>query len=398
MAPAAGMNDMRGMYGPYSQTRESSGTSWQPDAAAHDGYHTMRGGWMLMAHGFADLVYTNQGGRRGDEKLFGANMIMGMAQRPLGRGTFGLRAMLSAEPSTIGASGYPLLLQTGETADGRTPLIDAQHPHDGFMEFAFAYSVSDSNRSAFAYFGLPGEPALGPPAFMHRFSGLPNPEAPISHHWLDSTHITFGVATLGIVLSNWKLEGSLFTGREPDEQRYGWDSPQFDSRSARLSFNPTPRWSLQASFGRLESPEQLESDVDADRTTVSATYHRSRERSRTQLTIAWGRNDNRPGETLDAWLAEAATELRERHTLFTRIERVEKNELFEDEDLARRVFTVGKATAGYVCDVVRRSQIGLGIGGSASVAIVPGELEEEYGSAPFSGTAFLRARLRSPSL
>ena len=67
----------------------------------------------------------------------------------------------------------------------------------------------------FVYAGLPGEPALGPPAFMHRASGVRIPEAPISHHWLDSTHITMGVVTLGVQQGAWKFEVSRFNGREP---------------------------------------------------------------------------------------------------------------------------------------------------------------------------------------
>src|SRR5262249_21759173 len=156
---------------------EASGTSWQPEAAGHRGIHAMHGAWMTMLHGYADVVYDDQGGPRGDTKTFSGNMLMAMGQRALGAGTLGLRTMLSLEPATIGKEGYPLLLQTGETADGINPLIDRQHPHDLFMELAGAYSVSAGNRSLFLYGGLPGEPALGPPAFMHRFSGMNIPVA-----------------------------------------------------------------------------------------------------------------------------------------------------------------------------------------------------------------------------
>src|SRR5262249_62129741 len=150
-----------------------------------------------MVHAAVDAVYDHQGGPRGDDAVYGPTMGMLMAQRSLGSGTLGLRAMLSLDPATVGHDGYPLLFQTGETADGQTPLIDRQHPHDLFMELAASYSHRLSERSSvFAYVGLPGEPALGPPTFMHRFSGEDNPEAPITHHWLDSTHITYGVVTL----------------------------------------------------------------------------------------------------------------------------------------------------------------------------------------------------------
>jgi hypothetical protein len=118
-------------------------------------------------------------------------MLMFMGQKDIGSGTLGFRTMFSLDP-LMGKSGYPLLLQTGETANGVTPLIDRQHPHDFFMELAPTYSYDFSNHnSIFIYAGLPGEPALGPPAFMHRFSAMDNPEAPLTHHWLDSTHITF---------------------------------------------------------------------------------------------------------------------------------------------------------------------------------------------------------------
>jgi len=51
------------------------------------------------------------------------------AQGEEGDALFGFRVMGSIEP-VMGRSGYPLLLQTGETADGTTPLLDRQHPHD----------------------------------------------------------------------------------------------------------------------------------------------------------------------------------------------------------------------------------------------------------------------------
>src|SRR6267378_6267596 len=252
---------MKGALGDYSMMRDASGTSWQPDTAVMEGIHGIAGDWATMLHGFASLIYDHQGGPRGADKIFSESMLMGMAQRTLGSGTLTLRGMISLDP-LMGKSGYPLLLQTGETANGVTPLIDRQHPHDLFMELAGVYSVSGAHRSVFLYAGLPGEPALGPPAFMHRFSGLALPEAPITHHWLDSSHITFGVLTAGAVVDRLKLEISAFRGREPDEKRWNIESPRLDSHSFRLSFNPTVSWALQASLGRLNSPEQLEPDVD----------------------------------------------------------------------------------------------------------------------------------------
>lgn len=384
---------MSGMYGPYPMSREASGTSWQPEAAAHEGVHVMRGPWMAMLHGFADVVVDDQGGDRGATRTFGSNMGMAMAQRPLGPGSLGLRTMLSLEPATIGKQGYPLLLQTGESADGRTPLVDRQHPHDLFMELAASYRVSRGDRSLFLYGGLPGEPALGPPTFMHRFSGMNLPVAPITHHWLDSTHITFGVLTAGAVVDRVKVEASAFRGREPDENRWNIESPKLDSHSFRLSVNPTDRWALQASYGRLRSPEALEPQVDQDRITASAMVDGAwGDAGRWEGTLAWGRDRNRPGHTLDAFTAEAALEIAERHTFFTRAERVEKDELFVAPDpRAGHVFDVGELTAGYRYDFWRRGSLALGLGASGTLALVPHDLRTPYGDAPAAGLVFLHA-------
>jgi hypothetical protein len=387
---------MRGMYGPYSMSREASGTAWQPEAARHEGVHIMTGAWMIMLHGFADVVYDDQGGHRGDTKVFSNNMGMAMAQRSLGPGTLGLRAMLSLEPATIGKEGYPLLLQTGETADGVTPLIDRQHPHDLFMELAGTFSVSSGNRSLFFYGGLPGEPALGPPAFMHRFSGVNIPVAPITHHWLDSTHITYGVLTAGAVIDRVKVEASAFRGREPDEDRWDIESPKLDSHSFRLSVNPADHWALQMSYGRLDSPEQLEPEVDQDRITASAMYDGPwGDTKRWAGMLAWGQNHNRPGHTLNAFTAEGTLTSGERHTIFARAERVEKDELFlEPDPREAKVFDVAELTVGYRYDFWQQQHWVIGIGAAGTLSFVPDEIQNDYGNTPASGLLFLHGALR----
>lgn len=386
---------MTGMYGPYPMARESSGTSWQPESTGMEGIHAMAGDWTTMVHGYVNAVYDHQGGPRGATQSFSESMLMGMAQRQVGSdGTLGLRGMLSLDP-LMGKSGYPLLFQTGETADGRTPLIDRQHPHDLFMELAATYSHRlAEDKSAFVYAGLPGEPALGPPAFMHRFSGMDNPEAPISHHWLDATHITYGVATVGTVLGRWKLEASAFNGREPDQYRWNIETRRFDSGAARISFNPTSNWSLQVSHGRLASPEQLEPNVSVRRTTASAIYDTQAAGGHWQTTFAWGRNRASPGNATQAWLLESAWRWRDSHTFFGRAERVGKDELFTDPDPRHHtVYQVNKLSLGYVYDFARVARMRVGVGGVVSAYATPGELDSVYGSHARSFMAFLRARI-----
>ena len=387
---------MRAWYGPYAPTREASGTSWQPETSPHEGLHARFGEWDTMTHGFANLIYDDQGGPRGDTKTFMTSMLMVMASRAVAEaGTLGLRAMVSAD-AAFGKGGYPLLFQTGETADGQTPLIDRQHPHDLIMELSASYSMPLSERSsAFAYFGLPGEPALGPPAFMHRFSGEDNPEAPISHHWLDSTHITYGVVTLGYIFDRFKIEGSAFRGREPDQFRYNIETGRLDSASIRLSYNPTKDWSLQVSRGHIRSPEQLEPDVNVDRTTASATYNRPLRNGNWQTTVAFGRNAKSTGSATNAFLLESALTVSTAHTFFARAERTDKDELFvPGSPLADTRFRIGKLSAGYVYDVPARQHFKVGFGGLLSRYSVPTGLQANYGSNPTSYMLFIRIKTR----
>lgn len=385
---------MTGLLGRYPASRDASGTAWQPESTPHEGVHLSRAGWMVMTHGYVLGVYDRQGGQRGGEKGFSESMLMATARRPLGGGSLGLRAMLSLEPA-MGNSGYPLLLQTGETADGRAELVDRQHPHDLFMELAGVFSRPvGEDGSVFAYFGLPGEPALGPPAFMHRSSGVDDPEAPLGHHWLDSTHITYGVATVGWVWRDWKLEGSAFRGREPDQHRWDLEAPDFDSYSGRVSFNPSRDWALQASYGALKGPEQLEPEVDVGRLTASASLNWRVGGAWAQTTFAWGQNRSEPGPALDALLLETAVRLAGGHTVFGRAERVEKDELLDASDpRAGTVFAVGKLSLGYAFDFARWRRVSWGLGAVGSLHLLPAALEEAYGGTPGSVMIFARAKL-----
>jgi hypothetical protein len=389
---------MNGMYGNYPMTRDSSGTSWQPDSSPMEGIHLIKDGWTYMAHGFANAVYDDQGGPRGGEKFFSENMLSFMAQgEHQGPGTIGLRSMFSLEPLTIGKKGYPLLLQTGETANGVTPLIARQHPHDLFMELAASYSIplpTAETSSVFFYFGLPGEPALGPPTFMHRFSGEDIPAAPITHHWMDSTHITFGVITAGYIRDNIKAEVSAFNGREPDQNRFDIESPKFNSFSARFSVNPAKDWAFQTSYGHITSPEQLQADVNTDRYTASAIYNKNFGENNWQTTLSWGINVNCPGHQLNGALLESTVCMKNTHTLFGRAETVEKDELFEGgSPLEGKVFTVTKLEIGYIYDITAIKHLKVGVGASGSASILPGTLQSSYDDMPLSFMVFCRAKL-----
>ncbi|HJS41392.1 MAG TPA: hypothetical protein VJ763_08340 [Sphingomicrobium sp.] len=394
---AIGGHAMAGALGSYPMAREASGTAWQPDSSEHTGIHLSSGDWSFMIHGNVDLVYSWQEAPRGDEELFPAGMIMGMARRPLGDGTLQFKAMISPDP-LMGKKGYPLLLASGETANGRDPLVDRQHPHDFFMELSASVSQNIGEKtSLFIYGGLPGEPAFGPPAFMHRQSISVSPEAPISHHWLDSTHITFGVLTAGLVHDNFKLEVSRFNGREPDEHRWDIETGPLDSTSVRLSWNPTANLSLQGSWGHFEEPEQLEPGVNQRRWSASGTYTKPMPNGWWSTALAWGRKGIE-GENFDAFALESSLNWKD-WTLFGRGEITENNELLvhhdeeEGEDHHGEAFTVGKVSLGLVRDFRLAPNLKLGLGGLYAFNFVPEELEEDYGGDPQGAMAFVRLKI-----
>lgn len=382
MSAAGHMMPMPAMLGPYAMSREASGTGWQPDSSPV--YATMRhsGDWMAMAQGNATLVYSDQGGPRGDRETFVESMAMLMASRPAGEhGRIGLRAMLSLDP-LMGARGYPLLFATGETADGVTKLVDRQHPHDLFMELAASYSHDlGGGRAVFLYAGLPGEPALGAPTFMHRPSGMDSPEAPIGHHWFDSTHITWGVVTAGFSTRHWKIEASAFKGREPDQYRWDIEAPKLDSWSVRAFWNPTPNLSLQASTGHIHSPEQLHPDQDEQRTVLSISHNLPLgDGANWASTVAWSLKDAQPGPALNGWLAETALRWADRHTVFARAERVEQAELFDHGNpLHDRIVPVSKLSVGYQYELPVTRDLRLAIGALASAYAYPALIEPYYG-------------------
>jgi hypothetical protein len=365
------------------QPREASGTSWLPDETPMYGIAQRAGRWQMMWHGnaFGQLLY--ESGDRGETQGGSINWIMGMARRELAGGQFGVRGMLSLEPATIPGCGYPDLLATGEACEGEA-IHDRQHPHDLLMEAAAEYERPITGTLRWqAYAGLAGEPALGPAAYPHRLSAMPNPLAPISHHWLDATHITFGVVTAGVFNSRWKAEASMFNGREPDEHRWDLDLAALDSVSGRFWFMPTRAIAVQVSAGHLTDAEAGHAGtgrVDVDRVTASATFHRATGSGDLwATTVAWGMN-RVEGESSNALLLESNLTRGGRHTWFGRFEVTGKPAHDLDVHDADQVFTVAKLQGGYTRYFGAWHGLQPGIGGSLSLGVVPRSLEPLYGA------------------
>jgi hypothetical protein len=391
----------------------ASSTAHAQTATAAEHQHAEPAGassspWHLMQDGVLFLNLNDQRSSRGGTELAPQNWWMGMAQRPAGGGTLQINLMASLDPATLRGDGYRELFQVGETLDHR-PLVDRQHPHDFLMQAAVVWRVPVSARSTLTLAAAPvGEPALGPIAFMHRSSAFENPTAPLGHHTLDSTHISMGVLTAGLQRGAWEVEGSVFRGAEPDEQRWDLMDPgALDSWSLRGWYRPNSHWTMQLSHGFLTNPEATDPG-DVRRTTASVSWMARRANGWTAATAAYGRN-NDPGRDFNSWLAEA-THVAGATTVYGRAERVDREsdvlrfgihtfvgdaKAHVPEDVGG-VIAIGAFTGGITRTLARPGGWDLAAGADVTTYAFPETLKPLYGRHPVGLHFFLRVRLPSP--
>ncbi len=406
---ASGQNsDMSGMAMDMSLSQPSSdisqlasphagsGTAGEPTSVPEHEWMWMRGGWELMAHGVIFVDYNQQGGPRGEGKAESVNWAMGMEQHKLGRGTILFRQMSSAESLTSPHPGFPELFQTGETYHGK-PLVDHQHPHNVFAELSALYLLPLSEKIFWELYGGPAaEPALGPVTYIHRASASELPMAPLSHHLQDSTHTSFGVVTTGLVIERVKLEASAFNGREPNEERWSIQPAAFDSWSGRASFAPAREWTVQYSMGRLEHPEALEPGSQW-RQTASIEYDHPIAAGNWGTSLVWGRvHKIATGDNLNGYLLESTLNFLRRDYAFTRLELVDKDELFPLAAV-HPAYRIGAYTFGGVRDLIQNHAWQLGLGADVTVYSKPAALDAAYGNYPVSFQVFLRMRPGLPA-
>jgi hypothetical protein len=385
---------------------ESSGTAMNPAAWPMPMLMLHFGKWNTMFMGTAFLVDTQQSGPRGGDKLYSPNWFMVSSEHRVGaRGAFEANLMLSLEPATVTDRRYPLLFQTGETAYG-APLMDAQHPHNFIMGLGFHYTHELGEDTVLdAYFAPVGDPALGPVAYPHRASAMELPQATLSHHWQDSSHIADDVITMGISHNKVKLEASGFYGSEPGENRWIIQSGPINSWSTRLWFFPGKNWAAQVSLGRIAHPEALEPG-DQVRTTASLHYTKPMSAGSWSSSLIWGRiHSTETRRDLNSYLAESVLPVRSKNFITGRFELVDKDELFTNQpDIQERldrlygsIFRIGAYTIGYTRDIDLFRYIETGIGANFSAYSLPAAIKPYYGEHPVGGNIFIRFRLRSPS-
>jgi hypothetical protein len=368
-----------------------SGSGWGPESQPSHMWMTARDGWDLMLHGVVFLTFNHQGGPRGEGKAESVNWAMTMEQHRLWGGTVLFRQMFSAESLTSPHPGFPELFQTGETFHG-IPLVDHQHPHNVFAELSAYYSRPvRENVSWFAYGGPAAEPALGPVVYLHRGSAGEVPAAPLGHHLQDSTHTSFGVITTGLVIHRLQIEGSAFNGREPNEQRWSIQPAALDSWSGRISVAPTRNWTGQYSYGYLVHPEALEAGNER-RQTASLEYNRPLQRGNWAASFVWGRKHKELDKAnQNSYLLESTLNFARKNYAYTRLELVDKDELFPGNPL-HPSFRIGAYTLGGVRDIAHTAAWQFGLGADVTFYSKPAMLDPIYGTNPVSFRIFLRVR------
>ncbi len=387
---------MEAMLAPLGMSLEQvgSGTSWQPPSTPMFGHSLGLGRWVLMLHYNAFAGLDVQGTSRGSTEAVGIGWAMGMLHGPLWGGHLTARVMTSPEPIFLGRRGYPLLLQTGETAFGRA-LVDRQHPHDLFMELSVAYARALTSDVAFQlYFAPAGEPALGPVAYPHRASAMPDPLAPLGHHWQDSSHITFGTITAALFSRTLKLEASLFNGAEPDEARFGLDLRRPDSASVRISAVPSDVWVLSGSFGFLREPELRKPGESLVRVAASASHYRGAPSGAWAATAVVGQNRPLARVATTSLLVETSLWLG-RNVVFGRAEYVEKtaHDFELDEFPESVVLPVTGAVVGYARELGTFGGVVPAIGVRLSMNAIGEPLSAIYGTTlPLGGAVYLWVR------
>lgn len=382
---------------------QASGTSMNPEGGGMPMLMTKVHDWRLMFMGQAFLVDTQQTGPRGQDKLYSANWLMGMAEHPLAGGTFEFVTMLSLDPATVTERRYPELFQTGETAFGK-PIVDGQHPHDLIMDIGFHWARAWNENTVFqVYYAPVGDPALGPVAFPHRTSASEIPEAPLGHHWQDSTHIADNVFTAALKYRIVRIEASGFYGTEPDENRWNIDWGPMDSWSTRLSIFPTEHWMAQVSLGRLAQPERQEQG-SVVRSTASLHYTVPLRGAAWATSFIGGRNHEvLKQRNLNSYLLESVVPLSRRNLLTGRAELVDKDELFEGDptravqlaSTAGSTFRIGAYTFGYTRDIGTWEHLQAGVGVNVTAYTLPDAIKPDYGQRPFGVNVFARFGLKS---
>ena len=357
---------------------------------------------MLMVSGDIFGGYTVEQGPRGTNAGWSTSAVMVDAGSTVGdRHYLNIDLMLTAELWTLPQNGYPLLLQIGEENSQGKPFIDAQHPHSSpFMGITFSDTIrlGDAKDALKLFFSPRGETTDGPTAFMHRPTGMINPDAPLGHHiGQDVGHITSTVFGASLKLGNTHFELSAFHGAESNPTQVDLPIGSPDSVAVRVIEEFSETMKAMASWAFVNKPEPAEPDIDHVLRFSGSVYNRIAVFDSWTLdnaVIYGGITDYDHASLLNSFAEEFWLHAN-RSNIWGRVEILQRTpaELnipsVVDQNSGR--WTVA-TTLGYTHIIAKLDGESLGLGASVTKDFLPGEFAGAYGGNPWSGKIFLQLK------
>jgi hypothetical protein len=354
---------------------------------------------MLMLHGYGFFeAVAEEGQARGRADFSGPNMFMVDLGSSVGDSQYlNLDLMLTSDLWLVPKNGTPELFQIGETQADGTPFLDAQHPHSSPI---MGLTLSDTivldagDKSYLKLFAAPrGESTDGPVAYMHRLTGMVNPDTPLGHHLgQDVGHISGSVLGGSLKLGSFHIEGSCFDGTEPAPTQVDLPLRSPDSYGFRAILDLAADCQVMASYAKVQNPEP--GIAQAER--YSASLY-----TRTPLSEAWNfyntaiyggiTNIDQAGY-LNSVLEEFAFQS-EKMAIFGRVEVLQRtpNQLgvpgIPDPDNGRWIESL---SFGYSHRVLAWDGWELRAGGEVTNDITPPEYSGLYEGNPFSYKFFFQ--------
>ena len=342
--------------------------------------HAAQPGWHIAWHGTAFVQYARTFETRGTYQFGSVNRAMVQAGGPAAGGVVRFDFMGSAEPLTLTKRGVPQLLQASFHVDGET-ITDRAHPSPWIMELAGSYERAWGTDGAVSvYAAAIGEPALGPPVYLHRASAAANPVVPLGHHLQDDTHSSYGVVSAGVRWQSLHVEASAFNERQPENANtvFYYDGARLDAYAGRATIAAGAGWSVFGSYGYM--PEMTAGHSHGAQHRIGAGAIRTS--PAWSFSAVYGANDpvgsDRPRRAL---LFEAEHHSSGGGVLFGRAEFVQRTA----EELAlvgsiNAVQDVGAVQLGYGWNVLARGRVTTRLGAHATLDVVTPQLEPFYGT------------------
>ncbi len=353
---------------------------------------------MLMLHGYSFFeTVAEEGAQRGRADFSAPNMFMADLGTTLDDHQYlNLDVMLTSDLWTVPATGTPELLQIGENQANGQPFIDAQHPHSSplmGLTLSDTFSLAD-DKSNLKLFAAPrGESTDGPIAFMHRITGMVNPDTPLGHHiGQDVGHITSTVLGESLKLGSFHIESSVFNGSEPNPTQVDLPLGPINSFAVRGIEEFDTNIMLMASYAWVGTPEP--GIANDQRYSISLYTHTPLTDSMTfHNTLIYGGitnidNVSQLNSFLDEFLFQSGVA-----SIFARLEVLQRtpNELgisgLPNSDTGRWVSAI---TLGYSHQVVAWDGWELRAGLSVTNDQVPAEYQAAYEGNPFSYKFFFQ--------